>query len=130
MITHLGDRVDRGTSGAVSGLGTLAGLVGAAIVAVLAGVLLPLPLGSAVWILVLGGLGGALFDSILGATVQCLYRCPNDGLETEQHPLHRCGTRTMYERGWRWLNNDWVNAACGAFGSLISCAMAFALGAR
>jgi uncharacterized protein (TIGR00297 family) len=130
IITHLGTRVSRGTSGAVSALGTLAGLVGAAIIVGLAAMLLPLPVGSAAWIVLLGGSAGAVFDSILGATVQCLYSCPMDGLETEQHPLHRCGTRTQYKRGWPWLNNDWVNAACSAFGSLVACVLAFALGAR
>ena len=130
MITHLGARVARGSSGAVSALGTLAGLAGAAIIAGLAAMLLPLPAGSAVWIVLLGGLAGALFDSILGATAQCVYWCPRDGLETEQHPTHRCGTRTQYKRGWQWLNNDWVNAACGAFGSLVACVLALALGAR
>lgn len=130
LITDLGTSVDRGISGAVSILGTLSALVGAAIIAGLAGALLPLPVGSAVWIVLIGGLAGALFDSILGASVQCVYRCPKDGLETEQHPLHRCGARTVYKRGWRWLSNDWVNAACGAFGSLVCCALALALGAR
>ncbi len=130
MITHLGDRVARGTSGAVSALGTLAGLVGAGIVAGLAAMLLPVLIESGAWIILLAGLAGSLLDSILGATVQCVFRCPREDLETEQHPLHRCGSRTLYKRGWRWLNNDWVNAACGVFGSLFACALALALGAR
>jgi uncharacterized membrane protein len=49
-----------------------------------------------------------------------MYFCPTDQKETEKHPLHTCGTQTIYTRGWEWLNNDWVNFACGAFGSLIA----------
>ena len=51
-------------------------------------------------------------DSLLGATVQVIYTCPACGKETERHPLHACGTQTVYKRGWRWMNNDAVNAFC------------------
>ena len=129
MITHLRVRVASGTSGAVSVLGTLGALASAALIAGLAA-LLTTSVGGTAWIVALGGLAGALFDSLLGATVQCIYRCPAEGIETEQHPLHRCGTPTLYVRGWPWLNNDLVNAACGAFGSIVACALAFSLGAR
>ncbi len=72
------------------------------------------------WLLFLlitfAGLAGSLFDSFLGATVQAMYYCPTDKKETEKHPLHTCGTETVHIRGWEWLNNDWVNFACSAFG--------------
>jgi uncharacterized membrane protein len=71
-------------------------------------------------LITIAGLTGSLFDSLLGATVQAMYFCPTDQKETEKHPLHTCGTQTIYTRGWEWLNNDWVNFACGAFGSLIA----------
>jgi uncharacterized membrane protein len=70
------------------------------------------------------GLAGSLFDSLLGATVQAMYYCPTDEKETEKHPLHTCGTETVHIRGWKWLNNDWVNFACGAFGVLIALVLA------
>jgi len=59
---------------------------------------------------------GALFDSLLGATVQAIYYCPACQKETERYPSHSCGTETGQIRGWTWLSNDWVNFACGVFG--------------
>ncbi len=67
----------------------------------------------------ISGLLGSLFDSFIGATVQAMYFCPRDQKETEKHPLHTCGAETIQIRGWKWLNNDWVNFACGAFGVLM-----------
>jgi hypothetical protein len=48
-----------------------------------------------------------------------MYFCPADQKETEKHPLHTCGTETVQIRGWKWLDNDWVNFACGLFSVLI-----------
>ncbi|MBK9603136.1 MAG: DUF92 domain-containing protein [Anaerolineales bacterium] len=68
----------------------------------------------------ISGLAGSLVDSLLGGTVQAMYYCPTDKKETEKHPLHTCGTPTVHIRGWKWLDNDWVNFACGAAGTLVS----------
>lgn len=114
MITNLGKRVEKGTSGGISLFGTLASLLGAGIIA------LPAALFTDNWFLFplisFAGLAGSLFDSLLGATVQAMYYCPADKKETEKHPLHTCGTETVHIRGWMWLDNDWVNFACGVTG--------------
>ena len=66
------------------------------------------------------GFGGALFDSLLGATVQGIYRCPSCEKETERYPQHTCGDTTVHIRGWRWLNNDLVNFAASVFGAVVA----------
>jgi uncharacterized protein (TIGR00297 family) len=120
MITSLGKRVEKGTSGGISLFGTLASLLGAAVIALGAVFLSPLGLLTLPYffLISLAGLAGSLFDSLLGATVQAMYYCPTDQKETEKHPLHTCGTATVHVRGWKWLDNDWVNFACSAFAVL------------
>ena len=113
-------RVPGGTSGAISLVGTLAALAGAMVVAgvaTLTGLAGWAPEGGlSLWgqfaVISLACLLGAMVDSALGAWVQAMYRCPNCQKDTERHPLHSCGTETILTRGIKWLQNDWVNAAC------------------
>ena len=129
MVTN-GKVVERGASGAVSGLGSLAALGGAAFVACFAVLFTPLALAPIPALAVaipalLGGVGGSFFDSLLGATLQSIYTCPTCQKETERHPLHTCGTPTLPLRGWRWLDNDLVNFLASLTGALL--ALAFSL---
>ena len=121
-----GQKVEKGTSGAVSWVGTLAALAGAAAIGVLAVIVWPEYAGGVdltatptrLGLIALAGLAGSFVDSLLGATVQVIYYCPTCAKETERHSQHSCGTATQPIRGWSWLNNDLVNLACALSGAL------------
>ncbi len=120
-------KVERGTSGAISMLGTVAALLGGLLISFLAIIFWPDKIGRWAgdiwWIpliaISLAGLFGSMVDSILGAGLQAIYYCPTCNKETERSPFHICGSHTTFKRGWVWLNNDWVNASCALAGGLL-----------
>ncbi len=120
LITS-GKQVESGTSGGITLVGTMAAWGGALLIG-LAAAFFPASLNWAarLGIIVVGGLIGSLFDSVLGATIQAIYWCPSCKKETERHPVHTCGSPTNQIRGWRWVNNDLVNFSCSVMGAIVS----------
>jgi uncharacterized protein (TIGR00297 family) len=114
--------VATGLSGGVTLQGTLAEIAGALAIAACALWLLP----SAFFAIWLGGVAGALADSVLGASLQSLRWCGACGRPTEREP-HVCGANTKPLRGLGWFGNDATNYAA----TLVGAAVAFACtGAR
>lgn len=137
-----------GTSGGVTVLGTVAAVVGAAVIGLAAALLyslrdvvtfgglglwdasgLPLlPIGA------LAGLAGAAVDSVLGATVQAQYRSTGDGGDgiaphgsvtppprgDTERAIGLDGAHNDLVRGWRWMTNDVVNAVAVAAGAVVA----------
>ncbi len=107
-------RVEQGTSGGISVMGTFSALMGAFII----------PLSSLSWIstnlfyfilcVTSAGFLGSLLDSILGASVQAQYKCNKCNKITEKKS--HCGKETSLSRGFSWINNDAVNFAASLSG--------------
>ncbi len=106
---------ERGTSGAISGLGLAASLAGS--------VIIPL---SVYWfwkldtaeffVIVWAGFLGSFADSILGASVQAVYKNPKTNSLSEKSESQ--GTRNVRVSGISWIGNDAVNFLASLFGVL------------
>ena len=120
-LINTGNHVEPGTSGGVTLRGTLAAAAGATSISGLAALLQTGNTAAHMYLIcALSGLTGSLFDSIPGATIQGKYFCKHCSKETERHPRHTCGRHTRLLRGWRWINNDWVNFLGTTLGALIA----------
>lgn len=119
-------RVAPGTSGGMTAAGTIAMIGGAAVLAV-AVYAMEWGHGHAIATL-LGGLSGAVADTVIGATLQERRRCLGCGEHTER-ATHTCGSRTRVARGIAGLGNDTVNLIATVIGSGIALWAAELLGA-
>ncbi|MEM6730031.1 MAG: DUF92 domain-containing protein [Myxococcota bacterium] len=101
--------VPKGMSGGISLYGTIAAFIATIPVAafVLAG-------GGKVaefLVVIVMGFVGANLDSVLGTTMQALYRCPACGRRTEA--TRHCMRPTVLIKGHAWMTNEMVNAVSG-----------------
>ncbi|MEO8560868.1 MAG: DUF92 domain-containing protein [bacterium] len=109
-------RVTPGTSGGVNLLGITAMVIGASFIALAARALL---IEAPIAPVVIGGVGGALADSIVGATLQDRRWCDTCQTSTER-AVHSCGTTTRHAGGLTAMDNDIVNLIATVAGGAIA----------
>lgn len=98
--------IQSGLSGGVTPLGIFASVIGAIIIAA---IFAPAS-GLGAWaftVISLSGFCAALFDSILGSTLQVKYRCSKCSAITEK-PIH-CGAQGQECGGISFITNDVIN---------------------
>lgn len=105
-----------GTSGGVTLPGTVASLVGAAVIAMAA-----YATGQSAdpGAIVAGGMAGSLADSFAGATVQERRWCERCSSATERR-VHTCGAGTRVIGGVPGARNDFVNLVCTVVGGAVA----------
>ena len=109
--------VKQGMSGGISLLGTIGSFLGATTIALSGFPWIADNHLSYFLIIIACGIGGSLFDSLLGATIQVQYYCGRCDKITEK--IKHCDQKSEYYRGYLWLNNDLVNLFAGLAGTII-----------
>jgi uncharacterized protein (TIGR00297 family) len=116
--------VPPGTSGAVTGVGTLGMVLGSAFLTLcITAVVWPRHVAFAAFA---GGVLGGVADSLAGATVQLRRRCASCDAFTER-AVHSCGAHTVRAGGASWMSNDTVNFLCTLIGGLSALIIAHAV---
>lgn len=110
-------KVPTGSSGGITILGTAGALLGSMVIAGIAGIFVKNV--NVIMIITISGFVASIVDSLLGATVQSQYQCPNCHKITEK-TVH-CNThKTKLVSGWRWIDNDVVNGICTLSGAILA----------
>ncbi|MGC9096239.1 MAG: DUF92 domain-containing protein [Infirmifilum sp.] len=128
LITRPWVKVEPGTSGGITPLGTMGSILGAAIIGVVA--LLESNLGllninhACVPLIIALGWLGEVLDSVVGATLQKKYYCPRCKTLTDK-TMHSCGEKTLPAGGFSFITNEVTNLIAtglvGLLGFLILC---------
>lgn len=121
-------KVAKGLSGGITLLGSVACVLGAAVVAAIS--LINRPLSFVPLFVFAGGILGCFFDTVLGSLFQALYRypIPKDPDESGANEYGYSETPVPYKnavliKGSKWVNNDLVNL----FSSVIASTSVFAI---
>ena len=123
LITDLKKVVPAGTSGGISIFGELATLFGALLIGIAAGLLGMTgnpgwSLSVLIGITMIAGLAGCSIDSVIGATVQGIYKCRvcNKITENRRH----CGNPSIPLRGHKVIDNNVVNLIATICGAIVA----------
>jgi uncharacterized protein (TIGR00297 family) len=112
-----GKVVEPGLSGGVSAAGFGAAIAGALFIALIGAFAIPQHHKQLAIAASIGGFGGGVVDSLIGATIQSGRFCDRCHHWTERR-VHACGYRTRHARGIYWMSNDVVNL-CGTFAGAV-----------
>lgn len=107
--------IEQGTSGGISIIGTSGAVMGTIAISLSGIYWNELPLIEYLSLIILTGIAGSFFDSLLGATIQLQNKCEVCNKITERQ-VH-CETDTKFHKGFTWINNDMVNFLSGMFGA-------------
>lgn len=113
-------RIEKGTSGAISLLGSMAAIAGSLLIALFSMWLFDLSSISALLVLIFGFFGNVI-DTIFGAFFQQKYQCSNCGLMTEKK-VH-CQKPTNRIKGLTFVDNDMVNFLSGVIAVILTVAV-------
>ncbi|MEH6994466.1 DUF92 domain-containing protein [Neobacillus drentensis] len=109
--------IEKGTSGAISLLGTAAALFGSMLIAFAGDWLFHLGIFHFLIIFLFGFLGNVI-DTLFGAYYQQVYICTKCGIETEKK-VH-CKTSAKRIKGYHLVDNDMVNFLSGFIAAMLA----------
>lgn len=110
-------RVEKGTSGAISLLGTTAALFGSLLIALVSALFFELNAAQLIIIFLFGFIGN-IIDTLFGAYYQQAYICMVCGIETEKK-MH-CQKATNRIKGFSYVDNDMVNFISGLIAAVLA----------
>jgi uncharacterized protein (TIGR00297 family) len=110
-------RIEKGTSGAISLLGSFAALAGSMMIAIFSYWFFDFNLMNTFLIFIFGFIGNVI-DTIIGAFYQQKFHCQSCGIETEKK-VH-CGRPTIRIKGITYVDNDMVNFLSGFIAVLLA----------
>jgi uncharacterized protein (TIGR00297 family) len=123
-------RVEPGLSGGVTVIGTLAAMAGSLATMLSGYSAAGIDFGLQqfqlkFWLAAVNaGFAGAILDSMIGGSIQAMYRCNVCERMTEKK--RHCGLPADHIRGWRFINNDMVNFISSLFAAAVVAVIFFA----
>ncbi|WP_237389602.1 DUF92 domain-containing protein [Bacillus sp. USDA818B3_A] len=109
-------RVERGTSGAVSGLGSAAAAAGSFFIAILSYGFFHIEISLLILVFLFGFIGNVI-DTLIGAFYQQVYLCEKCGIHTEKKT--HCHYPTKRIKGLALVDNDMVNFLSGLIAAVL-----------
>ncbi len=110
-------RIDKGTSGAISFLGSVAAIAGSFFITMVGVWLFHLDFLITILVFLFGFFGNVI-DTFMGAFYQQVYVCKHCGIETEKK--HHCQLPTTRIKGFTFVDNDMVNFLSGLLAALLA----------